>query len=425
MKRLLLLLTCFTFVAIVAAQKTYIWCGTLIDGISNEPKKNMTIVVEKNKIVAVENGFSKPGTIDKTIDLKTKTITPGWIDMHVHFEGETKKGNLADRFTLNPTDVAFESLKYANVTLMAGFTTVRDLGGSGVNISLRNAINKGQVTGPRIYTAGKSIATTGGHADPTNGYRKDLMGDPGPKEGVINGVEDAYHAVRQRYKEGSDLIKITATGGVLSQAKDGANAQFTEEEIKAIVATAKDYGFKVAAHAHGAEGMKRAIRAGVNSIEHGTFMDDEGIQLMKQYGAWLVPTIIAGKSTADSAKIPGYYSDIVTPKALATGPQIQATFAKAYKAGVKIAFGTDAGVFPHGKNWMEFGYMIEAGMPAMEAIKAATIGAAELLGEKNKLGSIETGKLADIIAVDGDPLKDASIFGKVVFVMKDGVVYKQ
>ena len=424
MKQLLLAFTCFAFAAISSAQKTYIWCGTLIDGISNEPKKNMTIVVEKNKILAVENGFSKPGTTDKTIDLKTKTITPGWIDMHVHFESETKKGNLADRFTLNPSDVAFESLKYANVTLMAGFTTVRDLGGSGVNISLRNAINKGQVTGPRIYTAGKSIATTGGHADPTNGYRKDLMGDPGPKEGVINGVEDAYQAVRQRYKEGSDLIKITATGGVLSQAKDGANAQFTEEEVKAIVAAAKDYGFKVAAHAHGAEGMKRAIRAGVNSIEHGTFMDDEGIQLMKQYGTWLVPTIIAGKSTADSAKIPGYYSDIVTPKALATGPQIQATFAKAYKAGVKIAFGTDAGVYPHGKNWMEFGYMIEAGMPAMEAIKAATIGAAELLGEKNRLGSIETGKLADIIAVDGDPLKDATIFGKVVFVMKDGVVYK-
>lgn len=425
MKKLLLAGFGFISLSVSHAQKTYIWCGTLIDGISNEPKKNMTIVVEKNKITAVASGFTNAGTGDKTIDLKTKTVTPGWIDMHVHFEQEPKKGNLADRFTLNPSDVAFESLKYASVTLMAGFTTVRDLGGSGVNISLRNAINKGLVTGPRIYTAGKSIATTGGHADPTNGYRKDLMGDPGPKEGVINGVEDAYQAVRQRYKEGSDLIKITATGGVLSQAKDGANAQFTEEEIKAIVMTAKDYGFKVAAHAHGAEGMKRAIRAGVNSIEHGTFMDDEGMQLMKQYGTWLVPTIIAGKSTADSAKIPGYYSEIVTPKALTTGLQIQATFAKAYKAGVKIAFGTDAGVFPHGKNWIEFGYMIEAGMPAMEAIKAATISAAELLGEKERLGSIEVGKLADIIAVDGDPLIDARIFGKVVFVMKDGVVYKQ
>ncbi|HEX7906360.1 MAG TPA: amidohydrolase family protein [Chitinophagaceae bacterium] len=417
-------LLCLLITLNLFSQKTYIWCGVLVDGISNEPRKNMTIVVEKNKITAIENGFSMPGATDKSVDLKTRTVTPGWIDMHVHFEGETKKGNLADRFTTNPTDIAFESLQYAKVTLMAGFTTVRDLGGSGVNISLRNAINKGLVVGPRIYTAGKSIATTGGHADPTNGYRKDLMGDPGPKEGVINGEAEAYQAVRQRYKDGSDLIKITATGGVLSQAKDGANAQFTEAEVKAIVAAAKDYGFKVAAHAHGAEGIKRAIRGGVNSIEHGTFMDDEGIQLMKQYGTWLVPTIIAGKSTADSAKIPGYYSDIVTPKALATGPQIQATFAKAYKAGVKIAFGTDAGVFKHGLNWMEFGYMIEAGMPAMNAIKAATVNAAELLGEKERLGSIEVGKLADIVAVDGDPLKDAKVFGKVVFVMKDGVVYK-
>ncbi|MES2776084.1 MAG: amidohydrolase family protein [Bacteroidota bacterium] len=425
MKQALAIIMALVITQNIAAQKTYIWCGTLIDGIANDAKTNMTIVVEKNKILAVETGFSQPGAADKTIDLKTKTVTPGWIDMHVHMEGETKKGSLADRFTTNPSDVAFESAKYANITLMAGFTTVRDLGGSGVNVSLRNAINKGLVVGPRIYTAGKSIATTGGHADPTNGYRKDLMGDPGPKEGVINGPEDAYHAVRERYKESSDLIKITATGGVLSQAKDGANAQFTEEEIRAIVTAAKDYGFKVAAHAHGAEGMKRAIRGGVNSIEHGTFMDDEAMQLMKQYGTWLVPTVIAGKSTADSAKIPGYYSDIVTPKALATGPQIQNTFAKAYKAGVKIAFGTDAGVYPHGKNWMEFSYMTEAGMPPMEAIKAATISAAELLGEKDRLGSIQVGKLADIIAITGNPLKDVQSFGKVVFVMKDGVVYKQ
>lgn len=428
MKKCIQLLLCLLFTLHLFSQKTYIWCGTLIDGISNEPKKNITIVVEKNKIIKVENGFTQPGANDpaqpRIIDLKTKTVTPGWIDMHVHVEQETKKGNLAEKFTTNPTDIAFESLKYVNVTLLAGFTTVRDLGGSGVNISLRNAINKGLVVGPRIYTAGKSIATTGGHADPTNGYRKDLMGDPGPKEGVINGVEEAYQAVRQRYKDGSDLVKITATGGVLSQAKDGANAQFTEEEIKAIVTAAKDYGFKVAAHAHGAEGIKRAIKAGVNSIEHGTFMDDEGIQLMKQYGVWLVSTITAGKATADSAKIPGYYSDIVTPKALATGPQIQNTFAKAYKAGVKIAFGTDAGVFKHGQNWLEFGYMTEAGMKPMEAIKAATIHAADLLGEKDKLGSIEAGKLADIVAVDGDPLKDSTVFGKVVFVMKDGVVYK-
>ncbi|MFN8290907.1 MAG: amidohydrolase family protein [Chitinophagaceae bacterium] len=409
----------------LSAQKTYIWCGTLIDGLSDQPKKNMTIVIERNKITAVEAGFSVPGQADQAIDLKNKTVTPGWIDMHVHLEQETRKGAVADKFIENPADVAFESVNYAKVTLMAGFTTVRDLGGTGVNIALRNAVNKGLIIGPRIYTAGKSIATTGGHADPTNGYRKDLMGDPGPREGVINGPEEAYHAVRQRYKDGADLIKITATGGVLSQAKDGANAQFTEEEVKAIVTAARDYGFKVAAHAHGAEGIKRAIRGGVSSIEHGTFMDDEAMQLMKQYGTYLVPTIIAGKSTADSAKIPGYYSEIVTPKALVIGPRIQATFAKAYKAGVKIAFGTDAGVYKHGMNWKEFGYMIEAGMPPMEAIKAATINAADLLGEKDRLGSIEAGKLADIVAVDGDPLKDAGVFEKVIFVMKDGIVYKQ
>ncbi len=406
------------------AQKTYIWCGILIDGISTEPKKNMTIVVEKNKITAVESGFSKPGSADKTIDLKNKTVTPGWIDMHVHMEHETNPNRYMETYTYNPADYAYQSVKFSETTLLTGFTTVRDLGGTGVNISLRNAINKGWIKGPRVYTAGKSIATTGGHADPTNGYRRDLMGDPGPKEAVANGPDECRQAVRQRYKDGSDLIKITATGGVLSVAKSSSNPQFAEEEIKAIVETAKDYGFKVAVHAHGAEGMKRAIRAGVNSIEHGTYMDDEAIALFKQYGTWYVPTLTAASSVADSAKKPGYYPELVTPKALEIGPKIKATFAKAYKAGVKIAFGTDAGVYQHGRNWIEFVYMIEAGMPAMEAIQSATINAAELLGEKDRLGSIEAGKLADIVAVDGDPLKDAQAFGKIVFVMKDGVVYK-
>ena len=421
-----LLLFCFSLATlIVFSQKTYIWCGSLIDGISKEPKKEMTIVTEKNKIVAVEKGYSKAGAGDKTIDLKTKTVTPGWMDMHVHMEEEITPNRYLERFTLNPTDVAFRSIPIAEKTLMAGFTTVRDLGGSGVNISLRNAINAGSVRGPRIFTAGKAIGTTGGHADPTNGWRKDLMGDPGPTEGVVNGEEDGKKAVRQRYKDGADLIKITATGGVLSLAKNGQNPQFTEEEIKAIIATAKDYGFTVAAHAHGAEGMKRAIRAGVNSIEHGTLMDDEAIELFKKYGTWYVPTITAGESVADSAKIPGFYPEIVAAKARVIGAQIKFTFAKAYKAGVKIAFGTDAGVYKHGQNWREFGYMIEAGMPAMEAIKAATISAAELLGMKDQLGSIEVGKLADIVAVDGDPLTDPKVFGKIIFVMKDGVIYKQ
>lgn len=425
MKKMIHFLLCVSFVVGLQAQKTYIHCGSLIDGISNEPRSQVTIVVEKNKIIAVENGYSKAGAADKTINLKTKTVTPGWIDMHVHMEQETNPNQYLQKFTFNPADYAFMSVKFSEVTLMTGFTTVRDLGGSGVNISLRNAINKGLIKGPRVYTAGLSIATTGGHADPTNGYRKDLMGDPGPVQAVANGPDECRQAVRQRYKDGSDLIKITATGGVLSVAKSSSNPQFTEEELLAIVSTAKDYGFKVAVHAHGAEGMKRAVKAGVNSIEHGTFMDDETIALFKQYGTWYVPTLTAGAAVADSAKKPGYYPELVTPKALEVGPRIKATFAKAFKAGVKIAFGTDAGVYQHGKNWLEFVYMHEAGMPVMEIIKAATINAAELLGEKDKLGSIEVGKLADIVAVDGDPLKDTRIFEKVVFVMKDGVVYKE
>jgi imidazolonepropionase-like amidohydrolase len=424
--RITAMLTAFLLVVSVAfSQKTYIWCGTLIDGIADDAKKNMTIIIEKDKITGVENGYSKPGPADKTIDLKTKTVTPGWMDMHVHLEEETNPNRYLQEFTMNPADYAFQSVKFSETTLMTGFTTVRDLGGSGVNISLRNAINKGLIKGPRVYTAGKSIATTGGHADPTNGYRADLMGDPGPAQAVANGTDECRKAVRQRYKEGSDLIKITATGGVLSVAKSGSNPQFSEEEIKAIVETAKDYGFKVAVHAHGAEGMKRAIRAGVNSIEHGTYMDDEAMALAKQYGTWYVPTLTAGSAVADSAKKPGYYPDLVTPKALEIGPKIKATFAKAVRTGVKIAFGTDAGVYKHGLNWLEFGYMIESGMKPMDVIKSATISAAELLGEKDKLGSIEANKLADIVAVDGDPLADSKVFGKIVFVMKGGVVYKQ
>ncbi|HTN00056.1 MAG TPA: amidohydrolase family protein [Pedobacter sp.] len=422
--KILCVLLCVLSSTFAFAQRTIIYCGKLIIPQTLEMRDEMSILIEGSKIIDVQKGYLKPATGDKIIDLKSKTVMPGLIDCHVHLTGETKKGNAAEAFTTNPADVAFESVKYANTTLMSGFTTVRDLGGNGVNIAMRNAINKRSIIGPRVFTAGKSIATTGGHADPTNSYRKDLMGNPGPNEGVINGPEEAYHAVRQRYKEGSDLIKITATGGVLSQAKDGANAQFTLEEVKAIVAAAKDYGFKVAAHAHGAEGIKRAIKGGVNSIEHGTFMDEEGLQLMKQYGTYLVPTIIAGKSTADSAKIQGYYSAIVTPKALATGPLIQEAFGRAYKAGVKIAFGTDAGVFAHGKNWKEFAYMVEAGMPILACIKAATVNAADLLGASAILGTIEKGKLADIIAVDGNPTKDVTAMGNVKFVMKEGVIYK-
>lgn len=407
------------------AQRTIIHCGTLIDGISNTPKSQMTIIVEKNRITDVQSGYAAAQASDRVVDMKTKTVTPGWIDMHVHIESETSKDQYIKRMSNNMADIAFEAQKHANTTLMAGFTTVRDLGGTGVNISLRNAINKGLVVGPRIFTAGKTIATTGGHGDPSNGISTKYTMPDESLNGVVDSPDAARQAVRQRYKDGADCIKITATGGVLSVAKNGKGPQFTESEIEAIVSTAKDYGFTVAAHAHGAEGMKRAIRAGVTTIEHGSFMDDEAIELFKKYGTYYVPTIIAGKSVLDSVKVPGYYHPLIVPKILETGKQTAITFAKAYKAGVKVAFGTDAGVFPHGYNAKEFMYMVEGGMPMMEAIKSATIVNAEILGMKDDLGSIEKGKIADIVAIDGDPLQDSKAMMNVVLVMKEGKIYKQ
>lgn len=425
MKKILSLLL-LAFTAVTFAQKTYIHCGKLIDTQNGRVLTEKTIVVSGNTISSVEDGYVNPTTsTDKIVDLKTKTVMPGWIDMHVHIESETGPTKYLEEFTLNDADIAYNAQEIALRTLMAGFTTVRDLGGSGVNVSLRNAINDKKVTGPRIFTVEKSLATTGGHADPTNGRKNDLMGDPGPKEGVVNSIEDAKKAVRQRYKNGADWIKITATGGVLSMAKSGSNPQFFEDEIAAIVTTAKDYGMKVAAHAHGDEGMQRAIKAGVKTIEHGTEMSAETMALMKQHKAFYVPTISAGMYVAEKAKVENFYPAIIVPKALAIGPQIQDTFGKAYKAGVSIAFGTDAGVFPHGDNAKEFIYMTEAGMPVMEALQSATVTNANLLGMKGKLGVIEAGFIADIIATNDDPTQNINAVEEVVFVMKDGVVYKK
>lgn len=422
----LLIFFAFIFTAFSFGQSTYLHCGKLIDTKSGKILTEKTIVVYGKKIVSVENGYVMPASQDdEVIDLKTKTVMPGLIDMHVHLESETNPKSYLEDFTLNDADIAFNSLHFAEVTLMAGFTTVRDLGGSGVNVSLRNAIAQGKAVGPRVFTSEKSLATTGGHADPTNGGKKELLGDPGPKEGVVNGVDDAKKAVRQRYKNGADLIKITSTGGVLSVAKSGQNPQFTVEEIKAICETAKDYGFHVAAHAHGDEGMKRAILGGVKTIEHGTMMSDETMELMKQYDVYLVPTITAGRTVADNAKIEGYYPDIIVPKALEIGPKIQSTFGRAYKKGVKIAFGTDAGVFYHGENGKEFGYMVEAGMPAMETIQSATMAPAKILNMEAEIGQIQTGFFADIIATNDDPTQNIKTMENVVFVMKEGKVYKK
>ncbi len=410
---------------IVLSQNYYLYCGKIIDTQSGKELSNKTIVVSKNKITSIQDGFvQKTNPEDIEIDLKTKFILPGLIDLHVHIESENSSRSYISKYIDNEADIAFESMRYAEATLLAGFTTVRDLGGTGVNISLRNAINRGLVKGPRIYTSGKSIATTGGHADPTNGSNRKLVGDPGPHEGVINSPEEAVKAVRERYKEGADVIKITATGGVLSVAKSGKNPQFFLEEIKAITATAKDYNMLTAAHAHGDEGMQRAILGGIKTIEHGTFMSEETMELMKKYDCYLVPTLTAGKEVAKNAEINGFYPEIVVPKAKEVGPQIKVTFAKAYKKGVKIAFGTDAGVFAHGINAKEFGYMVEGGMPALEAIQSATITNAMLLGISNEVGQIKPAFFADIIAVDENPLLNIKTLEKVIFVMKDGVIYK-
>jgi len=420
-----ILATFYFFIILLAnAQDTYLHCGKIIDVTTGKILTEKTIIVSGTTIKSIQNGYVSGTEKDAIIDLKNKTILPGLIDLHVHIESESNPKTYIDRFTDNEADIAFKSTVFAKRTLMAGFTTVRDLGGTGVNIALRNAINKGIVDGPRIFTAGKSIATTGGHADPTNGRSHEFTGDPGPKEGVVNSPEEGRKAVRQRYKDGADVIKITATGGVLSVAKNGKNPQFTIDEIKAITETADDYGMLTAAHAHGDEGMQRAIKGGIKTIEHGSYMSEATMDLMKQYNAYMVPTITAGKQVAEKAEVPGYFPDVVAVKAREIGPLIQGTFGKAYKKGVNIAFGTDAGVFPHGLNAKEFGYMVEAGMPAIEAIQSATITNAKLLGMANEIGQVKEAFLADIIAVSGDPLKEVSALENVAFVMKNGLVYK-
>jgi imidazolonepropionase-like amidohydrolase len=404
---------------------TLIHAGRVIDGVSDTVKTRQTVVVDAGKITAIEAGFRSPTAGDRVVDLRQGTLLPGLFDMHVHLTSEYSKSFEIDGYKKNEGDVAIDGVVFAERTLLAGFTTVRDLGDSyRASIPLRNAINAGRIPGPRIVAAGKSIASTGGHADPTNGWARKFPANPGPDEGVINGIEDARKAVRQRYKDGSDTIKITATGGVLSIAKNGLNPQMTEEEIRAVVVTARDYGFKVAAHAHGAEGLKRAIRGGVDTIEHGTFMDDEGRKLMKERGTFYVPTMSAGRWVYDQAQDPDFFPAIVRPKALLVGPQIQATFAKAYKTGVKILFGTDTGVGKHGDNAREFKLMVDGGMPAMEAIRAATSAPAKFLDLDDQVGSIMVGKLGELVGVPGNPLEDITAMERVTFVMKDNTVYK-
>ncbi len=413
---------------------TLIRCGTVLSVPGQDPVKNTTVVVKNGLIDRLSPGFDGPdlnearqkGAKVDEINLRESFVLPGLIDCHVHLTNEWDQTIRTRYTTETPEFVALRASVYARKTLDAGFTTVRDLGANEPTtiLALRDSINQGLIVGPRILAAGHWIAMTGGHGDFTLGFREDLIPQPGPQQGIADGTDECMKAVRGQIKLGVDCIKLTATGGVLSASTAGLAQHFTQEELNTIVATAHSLGRKAAAHAHGVDGINAALRAGVDSIEHATYLNDESVQLFKQHGAYYVPTLLAARTVADNAKIPGYYLAVVAAKAEKVGPVAMEAFRKAHAAGVKIAFGTDTGVSPHGQNAREFGLMVQGGMSPMEAIHAATIDAAELLGISSQVGTLEPGKAADLIAVKGDPLKDVQELERVQFVMRAGAVAK-
>jgi imidazolonepropionase-like amidohydrolase len=411
------------------AQTEEIWvvhAGNVLVNPGEKPVAGHSIIIRGERIERIEMGFTDPAEVDPTaqlIDLKEHFVLPGLMDMHVHLLVQLSKTSRTDALFVTTSMDALTGAHYAHKTLHAGFTTVRDLGGNPEAIyALRDAVDQGLVPGPRIFSAGSALAATGGHAD-VDGIKPELMKLWTP-ETICDGPYECRKATRHAIKMGADWIKITATGGVLSDTATGTDQQMTDGELSEIVQTAHGLGVKVAAHAHGANGIKAALRAGVDSIDHGTFTDAQAIKLYKQTGAYLVPTLSPAIKIPATMEGNPFYTDNIKAKALAASAAAQESFLKAYKGGVKIAFGTDSAVTPHGENADEFVMMVNAGMSAADAIASATVVSAQLLGMDTQLGTLEGGKLADLIAVSGNPLEDISILRQVDFVMKAGKVVK-
>ncbi len=408
-----------------AAKDVVIHAGRLIDGVSKTERTQVSILIHDDRIVGVEPGYAAPAGAE-VIDLTNATVLPGLIDCHDHITATHDKGNpVAEAVTRTAFDDAYAAVGSAHDTLLAGFTTIRDVGADpDVVIALKKAINKGEVVGPRMFVAGPPLGPTGGHGDPANGFDPELS-HAHWSDWVIDSPEQARLAVRKLRRMGVDLIKIMPSGGVLSIGDDPNLQLMTDDEIKAVIDTAHALGMKVAAHAHGKQAIDHTVMLGVDSIEHGSFADAGSHALMKQHGTYLVPTMLVGQTVVDIALThPEELNPSSAAKALVVGPRLRKNLGDAYHAGVKIAFGTDQGLAPHGTNAKEFALMVAAGMTPMDAIIAATGSAADLIGDTADIGSIQKGRYADIVAVKGDPLADVTELERVTFVMKGGKVFK-